>query len=98
VHGTFPSYLDAFGQKPFAYFSTIGTINTYTATDCAALGVQPYFHKPNDYVKSDSFQIISAGADKQFGPGGLYDPATIARGPGNDDLANFAAGKLGLGK
>lgn len=91
-------YLDVYNQKPYAYFSTTGVVNSYGATDCMALGVQPYYSSPGNYLKPDSFQIISAGADKQFGPGGLYDPAAIAKGPGNDDMANFASGQLGSGK
>lgn len=88
VHGTSPSYIDIYGQKPFAYFSTRGTANSYTA-DCAGIGAAHYTN-----VMPDSFQIISAGVNMQWGPGGVWNPATIGAA-GRDDLANFATAKLG---
>ena len=65
------------------------------------------------FLKANSFQIISAGRDGQYGVGGRYDPAsnstkfevdaanispsasaTQLRGFENDNLTNFASGKL----
>jgi prepilin-type N-terminal cleavage/methylation domain-containing protein len=47
------------------------------------------------YVNPKSFQIISAGPDKTFGPGGLWSPSAGVSGAGADDIANFATRKLG---
>jgi general secretion pathway protein G len=87
------AYLDAFGQ-PYAYFCANGS-NNYNANDCASLGLAPYRLSATEYVYPDTFQLISGGGNAVFGPGGLYDPKTIAAGPGRDDIANFAAGPLG---
>jgi prepilin-type N-terminal cleavage/methylation domain-containing protein len=94
---TFPSYLDVYGFKPYAYFSTYGTTNSYQATDCASLGVAPYLQSAGAYLKPDSFQIISAGKDMQFGPGGVVWPG-VTGGPGADDIANFSAARLSAGQ
>jgi len=42
----------------------------------------------NVYWEPKSFQIICAGKDGQFGPGGLYT-AGSASGVGRDDRASF---------
>lgn len=86
------TYLDVYGT-PYAYFSTYGTSNSYNGNDCSF--AKPYMQSATEYVKPDSFQIISAGTDRTFGPGGLYNPATLATGAGRDDIANFATGPLG---
>ncbi len=96
LHGNaFYSYLDAFGQQPYAYFSSYGRRNGYNKyfthlgdSDCSRLGVWPYARslaeKP-DYINANSFQIISAGADGKFGrgsilPNGLtWDPKDTSR-------------------
>jgi len=49
----------------------------------------------NQYVNPKSFQIISAGPDKTFGSGGLWNPKSGVSGAGADDLTNFAQRKLG---
>jgi general secretion pathway protein G len=78
------SYLDAYQKKPYAYFSSYKTRNGYNryydptnpASDCATLQVWPYaeFIHPSDvtqcrYLNPATFQIISAGADTNFGSG-----------------------------
>src|SRR5262245_36947772 len=72
IHGNaFYSYLDSYGMKPYAYFSSHkdkkpGGYNRYGGTDCAALGVWPYAKELNptpQYWNPNSFQIISAGRD-----------------------------------
>jgi hypothetical protein len=96
--------------------------NQYSATtsDCATLGVWPYAEgvipgavdpvskRPiYRYLKPRTFQIISAGADGQFGPGTdltsktpyLWTSATAAGidPRGADDQANFNATALSTG-
>src|SRR5262249_25558652 len=69
-----------FGKaQPYAYFSNFGERNgyhRYGTSDCAGLGVAPYYAelKPPRYYKERSYQIISAGADGVFGPGGRWEP------------------------
>jgi hypothetical protein len=55
------------------------------------------------YYKADTFQIISAGKDRVFGPGLYWVPSMGASGmsnagaaPGVDDLTNFYDSKLGV--
>jgi prepilin-type N-terminal cleavage/methylation domain-containing protein len=92
----FPAYNDPYG-RPYAFFSSYwksNGYNRYGTSDCANLGVQPYFtprHTANipDYYEPTSFQIISAGKNGIFGPGGLYPPAS---GQGGDDMASFHQG------
>lgn len=94
---------DPFGT-PYAYFvSSIGgkyapTTQTLTNSEGVNSTVAPYQSGlPLKFVNSDSVQIISAGADKLFGPGGTtwtpgagsYDQGFI----GADDMANFYGGK-----
>jgi hypothetical protein len=81
IHGNrFYSYLDGYGKKPYAYFSSYGRRNGYNRyfsldrkSDCASLGVWPYAESLRgdspQYVNPAKFQIISAGADGRFGPG-----------------------------
>jgi prepilin-type N-terminal cleavage/methylation domain-containing protein len=95
VNGTALSYMDVFGFQPFAYFTSYGTSNSYVTTDCSAIGAKPYLQSTGVYMKPDSFQLLSAGPDGQWGPGGLYNPATLRGGTGADDSSNFAPGRLG---
>jgi prepilin-type N-terminal cleavage/methylation domain-containing protein len=108
-----PSYKDPYGI-PYAYFSSYkssNNYNRYTGSDCATLGVSPYFDSagpPLNFLKSNSFQIISAGKNSTFGPGGLWTPTNpiIAGGSPNpydvnqagyDDMSNFHNLLLGRG-
>jgi general secretion pathway protein G len=96
----------------FSHYKTSNGYNRYSAannfpaagapatSDCASLGVQPYFEAagpPTRYYKPDSFQIVSAGPDGTFGPGGLYSPTNLAAVPAaaKDDQTNFVASPLG---
>ncbi len=98
----FLSYADPYGVK-FAYFSSYGIpngYNRYGSSDCASLGVSPYFSSAvsggvTTYHNSKTFQIISAGKDKAFGPGGLWNPGGAVPGPVSDDMSNFYSGLLG---
>ena len=65
-----------------------------------SLGVDPYFSQisPLKYYNPDSGQLISAGADGKFGPGGLWAPATAMSVPvvGRDDVTNFYDKLMGI--
>src|SRR5262249_26642480 len=95
----FYSFADPFGKdQPYAYFSNFGERNgyhRYGTSDCAGLGVAPYYAelKPPRYYKERSYQIISAGADGVFGPGGRWEPKAPIPAAGRDDRANFSGGE-----
>jgi general secretion pathway protein G len=71
------SFLDTYGNVPYAYFSSYKTRNGYNryatilwsgkpSSDCASLGVWPYAEglSPSArYLNPNTFQIISAGAN-----------------------------------
>ena len=91
-------YNDAFGI-PYAYFAS-GLGGKYpdptTYPGVTQFAVINPFLSANKYVNSDSVQIISAGADKTFGPGGNWAPGSGAYAEaaiGADDMANFYGGK-----
>jgi prepilin-type N-terminal cleavage/methylation domain-containing protein len=70
--------------------------------DCPTLGVSPY-QVPvaagalAQFINPRGYQIISAGRDRVFGPGGIWDPSKGygGTGPGADDQANFSGLLLG---
>jgi prepilin-type N-terminal cleavage/methylation domain-containing protein len=100
--GNFPMYIDAWkvkaGPKPYAYFSSQGINNKYSLTDCTAIGcAAPYFTAANQFTNPNTYQIISAGADGQFG-GGLWSPTGGATGTGGDDQTNFSSTVLKAGQ
>jgi prepilin-type N-terminal cleavage/methylation domain-containing protein len=78
--GAYFQYLDAFGTKPYAYFSSYKTSNGYnrystTVSDCSGIdanlpnGVWPYQEAAGRFLKPDSYQIVSAGKNGLFGSG-----------------------------
>lgn len=107
---------------PYLYFSNYGSRNGYNryltnASDCNPMNlalqkspVFPYAQGVNQYLNPTGFQIISAGADKIFGPG-TVDPTSTKGGPfwtsaaaassaasgpnGADDQSNFYDNLLG---
>ena len=87
---------DPFGV-PYVYFGSTtgqkyGTGGLYTGT--YPTGMTP-FTSGGKFVNSGSCQIISSGANKQPGPGGVWAPDTGAYTtgqPGADDLGNFNGG------
>jgi prepilin-type N-terminal cleavage/methylation domain-containing protein len=95
---TFYKYLDPYSSgntgQPYAYF-TVYSNGTY-GSDCPNLGVNPYMSGLT-YLNPNGFQIISAGKNRLFGPGGQWNPTTGygGGGPGADDLANFSSTFLG---
>jgi prepilin-type N-terminal cleavage/methylation domain-containing protein len=62
------------------------------------LPIAPYVQSvgpPVVYYNPKTFQIICAGRDGLFGPGGLWAPADISGTPLADDLSNFYSGRMG---
>lgn len=60
--------------------------------------IQPYKLTATKFANSHTFQLICAGHDCSFGPGGLWTPGTsfwAATTAGHDDITNFASGILG---
>jgi len=99
---------------PYAYFSsykTPGNYNRYGGSDCPVLGLLPYI-RTNKYLNYSTHQIICAGLDHNFAPGGNWIPGVGFWGPmpftnptppppilqnsGFDDLSNFSDHKLGV--
>jgi prepilin-type N-terminal cleavage/methylation domain-containing protein len=93
-----------------SYKTRNGYNRYYSATtpqsDCASLGVYPYcdraFTDANgnlvpgvQYYNPETFQIISAGYDKKFGPGGAWAPGAAISVNERDDMANFYENVLG---
>jgi prepilin-type N-terminal cleavage/methylation domain-containing protein len=89
--GLFYHYLDPYGKKPFAYFSSYKTQNGYNhygSTDCPNIAAGtasdpvpwPYAEaggNPGRYMNPNTFQIISAGRLGAFGSG----TTNLATGP-----------------
>ncbi len=106
------SYVDPFDlNMPYVYFASVKGNDypniSFSATNLNGQGssVSPYYSSsaPVNYYKPDGFQIISAGLDGQFGPGGYWisSQAETWNGymqgqPGADDLSNFYSSKLGI--
>ncbi len=84
----------AIGGCPYAYFSSRGISNSYTAT--SIYGALPYAYGSGQYYNPNGYQIISAGKDGNFGNGNMT--TGIAIGAGADDQANFSSTLLGLGQ
>ena len=60
--------------------------------------MKPFRGADGKFMHADSFQIISAGKDKQPGPGVLFEPGVGGYSPGaagGDDISNFHSGPLG---
>jgi prepilin-type N-terminal cleavage/methylation domain-containing protein len=95
-------YLDAYGKTGFAYFSSYKSQNTSYAryatiplpgtgainTDCSVIPNGPYNDGVN-YYNPNSFQIISAGFDNKFGPGGTWVAGASIPLIERDDMSNF---------
>ena len=61
-------------------------------------GVSPFLDAQGKPFNPNTLQVISAGIDKTFGPGGAYTPgqgAYAPNTPGEDDISNFKTGQLG---
>jgi prepilin-type N-terminal cleavage/methylation domain-containing protein len=93
-NGGFFAYNDPYGQ-PYAYFSSVGVAGSYgnQGNDCPSLGIKAYqSQSTSEFINPNSFQIISAGPDNKFGPGGaIWDPsAGSSQGDTKDNLTNFS--------
>jgi RNA polymerase sigma factor (sigma-70 family) len=102
-NGGFFRYLDAFKTgSPYAYFSSYKSTNGYNrygSSDCENLGVSPYQESSEVFINPNGFQILSAGANGVFGPGGTSWDRNVgypSGEPGADDFSNFSASRLGL--
>jgi prepilin-type N-terminal cleavage/methylation domain-containing protein len=102
----FPSYLDAHAvdndnvtkkKRPFLYFSAGKRPDGYVNSN-ALFAVAPYFQSAGPPIKfhnSTSYQLISAGPDGEFGPGGLWTPGGATHALAQDNISNFHDAKLG---
>jgi hypothetical protein len=65
--------------------------------DCPSLMVSPYMDTSKVFINPRGFQVVCAGADAAFGPGGVWDTQTGygVGGPGSDDQSNFSQQLLG---
>jgi prepilin-type N-terminal cleavage/methylation domain-containing protein len=84
--------IDPFGT-PYVYFAAHRKTG-YNGQSALGGALVPY-RTSTDYVNPKGVQIISAGRDQVFGPGGLL-PATGNPG-GEDDQANFSKRVLAAG-
>ena len=89
-------YLDPYRTgKPYLYFSSNRAGNDYElfGSEASAYGVSAYKDANSGrFINANGFQIISAGRDGLFGPGGSWNPSA-GYGPqvaGTDDQANFS--------
>jgi type II secretory pathway pseudopilin PulG len=97
----FPSYVDAFGAQPYAYFSSYGTktlsqtYNRFGGTDCPTAGLSPYIQTatPLGFWQPTGHQIVSAGVDKLFGVGGPTSNLSTGA-PDGDNITNFSNGQV----
>jgi len=89
----YPKYKDASNNVVDWEFKLDWAASVYPNTT-PAVGVRPYLASPGRYVKEQGFQIISAGRDGMFGPGGADNPAT---GVGADDMIHTQKEVAGAG-
>ena len=97
-----PQFIDPWGT-PYIYFRSLSG-NDYTGsfpTTTSPTGkVDPYQESASRFANQQTVQIISAGRDKKFGPGGSWTPGVSPYTDGDvgaDDLANFNQGaELGV--
>jgi len=90
--------------SPTGQCDIAGGIYTNFANPALAMTIQPttlmpFVNVTGQYVNFATCQIISAGADSTFGPGGTWKPGTapyVNGLPGADDYANFWATGLGV--
>jgi prepilin-type N-terminal cleavage/methylation domain-containing protein len=89
-----PSGTDTYADCP-PWLSLLPTVPTPVIVTPYAESATP---APGIFTNRSSFQIISAGKDGVFGPGGLWTPskgAKTASGQPLDDQANFGGAVLG---
>ena len=104
-------------KQPIVYFATPyrirGTTVAHTVTiDYSALGlsaltINPFLETPTRFYNEKTVQLVSAGPDRVFGPGGVWSPSLgeqydadnyAGTGPGKggrDDLSNISSNAMG---
>jgi prepilin-type N-terminal cleavage/methylation domain-containing protein len=96
----FPSLIDVYGVAPYIYFASGKSDNNYQHAVMFATGsVSPYQVSSTRFANPSSFQIVSAGKDATFGPGGIAWAGAVggaATQDGYDDVANFHPTFLGV--
>jgi prepilin-type N-terminal cleavage/methylation domain-containing protein len=98
----FYSFVDPWSTgKPYVFFSS--GKHGYSNTDSHLIPSGPYYEmgtNPPRYWNANSFQLISAGKNGLYGPGGAWSPATATsiHTEGTDDQSNFYDAKLGVPK
>ncbi len=95
------------GREPYAYFVSsnkegAGQYSKYGSSDCPSIlaattgnPLVPYLSPSGVAFNPSSCQIISAGKDGKFGPGGILPKAGTSDQYGKDDQANFGSRVLG---
>jgi prepilin-type N-terminal cleavage/methylation domain-containing protein len=92
----FYSFQDPFMKgQVYAFFGAVGP-NGYSTTDCPGLISSPYIATGTTYANQNTYQIISAGADGQFGSGGsVWSSAGGSTEPATrDNVTNFSQSVL----
>jgi prepilin-type N-terminal cleavage/methylation domain-containing protein len=104
VSAMFPSFFDPYATpsigkgQPYAFFCSGRSAGGYSGS-CPSIGVSPYIQSNGRFYNNNTFQIISAGKNMLFGPGGVWPNSTAAyatQGAGVDDLSNFSGDLLGV--
>ena len=91
--------LDPWGT-PYAYFTSHDNAGSYANT--SSNGTLPLQESAGKYINPNGYQIISAGANMGFGPGGVWTPGSGSypsyskTNLGCDDRANFTPSALGV--
>ena len=102
----FLSYMDSYSDptkpSPFVYFSSTNYLGRPDGYDRTAnsVGITPILANAAQwkFQKSDTFQLISAGADGIFGPGGQWteiNAGAYSLPPGKDDMTNVSNKLMG---
>lgn len=94
--------VDPWNTPYMVFAATKGKPNNYTTNmdgtpqvwPIGSMIVTPY-QSGGKYLNESGFQLISAGRNRRFGPGGTDFPATTQ--DGDDDQANFSRLVLGAG-
>lgn len=89
-------FYTTYGGTPYAFFSSQGITNNYSS-DCPTIDAAGPYVTGTAYTNSNTYQIISAGRDGNFG-GGNWNPSNGATGAGADDQTNFSSKLLGVGQ
>jgi hypothetical protein len=89
-------YFSTLGGTPYTYFSTQGINNQYLST--SGYGATAYFFGSKQFYNPNTYQIISAGKDGNFGNGNMIGGIATGYPGGADDQANFSSTLLSLGQ